>query len=88
MIALARSWALGSYARRRRRAFETMARRAVALQEATLLRLVATASHTKFGLVHGFGGIRSVDDYQRRVPVREYGEFRPLWQRALEGRRR
>lgn len=85
MIARVGRALLDGYARRRPRALEAAAGHAVAVQEATLRRLVATARNTEFGLAHGFAAIHSVDDYQRRVPIREYREFAPLWQRALDG---
>jgi hypothetical protein len=45
------------------------------LQRQTLLRLVRDARHTRFGRDHDFGGIRTIDDYQRRVPLRDYEAF-------------
>ncbi len=47
------------------------------VQEKTLLGLVKKASVTRFGVDHRFGEIRSVREYQERVPVREYEYF---WQ--------
>ena len=72
-------------AARRRRRLERVSREAIAVQEATLLRLVATARDTEFGLAHGFRGIRTVADYQTRVPLRDYLGFKPLWDAALAG---
>jgi hypothetical protein len=85
MIARAAAPLLDWYAARRRRQLAGIWRNAVAVQEATLLRLVAAARDTEFGLAHGFAGIRSVAEYQSRVPVREYRSFRPLWDRAIAG---
>ena len=62
-------------AARRRRRLERVSREAIAVQEATLRRLVATARDTEFGLAHGFSRIRSVADYQTRVPLRDYLGF-------------
>ncbi len=45
---------------------------APAAQERTLRRLVRHAAGTRFGKGHGFDSIRTVADYQRRVPVRDY----------------
>ena len=87
MMVPAAGWLLRGCARRRRRALEEIWRDAVATQERTLLRLVATARNTVFGEAHEFPRIRSVTDYQTQVPVREYLDFRPLWQRALAGAR-
>jgi len=72
-------------AARRRRRLERVSREAIAVQEATLRRLVATARDTEFGLAHGFGRIRTVAEYQTRVPVRDYLGFKPLWDAALTG---
>jgi len=85
MIARAAAPLLDWYARRRRREMARVSRAAASVQEATLRRLVAAARDTEFGLAHGFGTIRSVAEYQERVPIREYRQFRPLWQRALDG---
>lgn len=44
-------------------------------QERQLMRLVRRASATCFGRDHGFADIRSVDEYQKRVPLRRYEDF-------------
>ncbi|HUG35376.1 MAG TPA: GH3 auxin-responsive promoter family protein [Candidatus Limnocylindrales bacterium] len=77
--------ALDWYAGRRRRALEAVSRDAASVQERTLLRLVAQARDTEIGRLHGFHRIRSVTEYQERVPLRGYLEFRPFWQRAIAG---
>jgi hypothetical protein len=40
-----------------------------------LLRLVRRAANTRFGLDHDFASIRTVRDYQDRVPLRDYEAF-------------
>jgi hypothetical protein len=50
-------------------------RSAAALQQQTLLRLVRSSRHTRFGRDHDFGRIRSIADYQSRVPLRDYDAF-------------
>lgn len=52
-------------------------------QRRTLRRLTSFASTTLFGRDHGFAGIRSVDDFRRRVPVRTY---EALWDEYLRDR--
>jgi hypothetical protein len=47
------------------------------LQRQALLRLVRRARHTRFGREHDFARVRTVEDYQRRVPLRDYEAF---WQ--------
>ena len=85
MIARAAAPLLDWRAGRRRYELCRVSREGAAVQEAVLRRLVAAAHDTEFGLAHGFSGIRSVAEYQERVPVRDYRHFRPLWQRALDG---
>ncbi len=85
MIAHARVRLLDWYAGRRRRQIERVSREAARVQEATLLQLVAAARDTEFGLTHGLSAIRSVAEYQERVPVREYRYFQRLWERTLAG---
>lgn len=46
-----------------------------AMQEAELLSLVRSARSTQFGQDHDFEGIRSVADFQDRVPLRAYDDF-------------
>lgn len=73
------------YRGHRRRTWEHIARTPSAIQEATLLRLVARARRTVFGREHGFDAIRSLADYQRRVPVRDYTEFQAPLRQILGG---
>jgi hypothetical protein len=72
-------------AARRRRKLEHVWRASAQSQEATLRWLVACARDTEFGYRHDFAAIRSVADYQARVPLRGYLDFRPFWQRTLQG---
>jgi hypothetical protein len=51
-------------------------------QERELLSLVRKAASTRFGRDHHFAFIRSVQDFQNRVPLRSYED---LWNRT--GRR-
>ncbi len=44
-------------------------------QQAELLKLVRTAQNTRFGAMYDFGSINSVEEYQRRVPLRTYEQF-------------
>jgi hypothetical protein len=57
-------------AARRRRRIERLDARA--MQERTLLTLLNKAKDTRFGRDHGFAAIRSVADFQARVPLRVY----------------
>lgn len=53
----------------------------VAAQQEALRRLVRQARGTRFGRDHGFTTIRSVDDFQRQVPIRTYED---LWDDYLK----
>jgi hypothetical protein len=71
---------VGSYARARVARLEGCSARTV--QENILLRLIRQARSTRFGIDHGFAHIRTVADYQRRVPLRTYEDF---WNDYWEG---
>lgn len=53
----------------------------VATQERLLLSFLRTARGTRFGRAHGFDALRSVQDFQARIPLRRYEDFwREWWQ--------
>jgi hypothetical protein len=82
LIRRAADFAFGRYARRRALALDRLD--AADEQRRTLLRLVRHARHTRFGQEHDFHRIRTVADYQRRVPLRDYDAFwRGYWQPAF-----
>lgn len=49
------------------------------LQSNQLLSLIRTAAHTRFGKQYDFASIASVEEYQRRVPLRTYEQFWNDW---------
>ena len=51
-------------------------------QRDTLAALVRRAAATQFGREHGFSEIRTIRDYQARVPLRDYEAFRERYWRA------
>lgn len=86
------SWvdpALGLVARAKARTdYQRMirdARNAVAIQERALLRRVKGNAQTEFGREHRFSSIRTCDDFQRAVPIRDYEQFRPYIERIMDG---
>ena len=87
MIARSVASGLDWYASRRRRRLESLWQRPADVQEVALRSLLWSAADTEFGLAHGFRSIRTVAQYQERVPVREYADFHPLWQREVAGAR-
>lgn len=53
------------------------------LQRAQLTSLLRKARGTHFGVAHGFDSIGSVEEYQKRVPIRTYEQF---WTEFLKDR--
>ena len=66
----------------RRRTLSLAAADPVDVQRRTLLGLLHKARDTRFGRDHGFGSIRSVEEFQARVPLRTYED---LWDAYLKG---
>lgn len=50
-----------------------------------LLDLLAGNAATRFGRAHGFGGIRSVEDFRRQVPLSEWSDYAPLVEEIANG---
>ena len=69
----------------RMRAVEEWRRDPAPAQKAQLDGLVRSAARTRFGAEHHFESIRSIADYQARVPLRTYADFKPYWDRLFEG---
>lgn len=44
-------------------------------QEETLKYLLGKAANTRFGKDHGFGRIKTIEDFQKAVPLRDYDAF-------------
>jgi phenylacetate-coenzyme A ligase PaaK-like adenylate-forming protein len=77
---IARIWA-----QQRVRTIERQAREALALQYKTFRYLIDQGQRTAFGQAHDFGGILTVADFQRRVPVRDYEGRREWFDRLAAG---
>lgn len=54
-------------------------------QLAKLRRIIQANINSEFGREHGFGSIRTVEDFQSAVPVRDYEGFRPYVDRLAGG---
>ena len=67
------TWLLRTHARRRIRL--QSARDARSQQTGVLLSLLRRARGTRFAGDHGFAGVRTLDDYRDRVPVRSHEDF-------------
>ena len=48
--------------------------------------LIKDAAHTVFGKDHNFGEIKTYEDYQKNVPVRDYEGLKPYIEQILDGK--
>jgi hypothetical protein len=71
--------------RREARAFHTATERVRAAQSELLLGLVRANADSQFGRRHGFDAIRSVREYQERVPVVSYDQLSPWIEKIAAG---
>lgn len=55
------------------------------VQRRNLLDRISRNSSSQFGRDHGFGEIRSVADFRRRVPLGDYEHHRPYIDRVMSG---
>src|SRR5262245_28037906 len=78
-----RSWLRMKHVHR----FEAATRAAGSAQEQRLLSLLRANQDTVYGRQHGFDRIRTVQEFQSRVPIAEYGHFEPYVERAMQGER-
>jgi GH3 auxin-responsive promoter len=76
---------IGWPVRRRLWAFYRDCENPQTVQEELLRRIIARQSATQFGRDHGFGGIRSVADFRRCVPVAPYEYVQPYIERVQNG---
>jgi hypothetical protein len=65
--------------------FEAALRGPRAAQARVLESLIAANRDTSFGREHGFAEVRTVADYARRVPPRDYEALRPYVDRIVAG---
>ncbi|MGI9652400.1 GH3 auxin-responsive promoter family protein [Chryseobacterium sp. RLHN22] len=56
-------------------------------QEELLLSLVDTAKKTLFGRTYGFENIKSVKNFQEKVPVADYEDLKPYIEKVKRGQR-
>ena len=56
-----------------------------ASQTASLFDILADAKDTEYGLAHDFAGIKSVEEFRQKVPVKGYSDFKPYIDRMFEG---
>ncbi|MDT8347914.1 MAG: GH3 auxin-responsive promoter family protein, partial [Flavobacteriaceae bacterium] len=57
----------------------------VQAQEKTFKKLIQKARATQFGKDHDFSNIHSIEDFQKRVPVRDYEALKPYVDQIIDG---
>ncbi|MCR5500560.1 MAG: GH3 auxin-responsive promoter family protein [Acetatifactor sp.] len=67
------------------RSLDTMSEDPQRVQEELLLSLLQQNQNTEFGESSGFSQIHSIEEYQEKVPIREYDEFAPYIERMVKG---
>jgi hypothetical protein len=58
----------------------------VEVQHELFHALIDQAALTSFGLKHGFQSIKTVEDFKKAVPIRNYEDFKPYIEELREGR--
>ncbi len=69
------------------RRFEKTTKHPEEVQLKLLRRILNANQRTAYGLHHGFGGMRSVEEFQKGVPIADYERLRPWVERLKEGQR-
>ena len=56
-------------------------------QKRVLLEFLSRNRKTEYGSKHGFGDIKSIEEYRKSVPLTDYEKLRPLVKRIAKGER-
>ena len=73
-------------AHRWQKKFEAALERPKEVQEQLLERIIATHKSTQFGKDHRFGGIKTVADFRRHIPVMKYEDHEPYIPQMRQGK--
>ena len=60
-------------------------KRPIETQQQVFQALISKGKNTVFGKDHGFSEIRSHADFVKKVPIRDYEELRPYFDRVVAG---
>lgn len=67
------------------RRFERLCSDAVEAQNRLLTEILCRNSQTEYGRTHHFSDLHTTEDYQKTVPVTEYGDYEELIKRQIKG---
>ena len=74
-------WTTGRAAGR----FGSATKRTAAVQRELLLSMMAKNADTEYGRKHGFGSIRTIEDFQKNVPIITYDDISDDMKRVADG---
>jgi hypothetical protein len=57
----------------------------VECQEAIFQQIIKKAKHTAFGKDHDFANIKTYEDFKQRVPISDYEQLKPYFERIKHG---
>ncbi|MGC9375870.1 MAG: GH3 auxin-responsive promoter family protein [Bacteroidales bacterium] len=55
------------------------------VQRETLIKLVDKAKNTVYGKQYDFSSIKSIEEFQQRIPIKDYNGLKPYIERLLKG---
>ena len=73
------------FIRRRMHHIDAVRTMPISLQRQLFQQLIHISRETSFGREHGFGEVRYLRDFRKRVPIRTYDQIQPWIDRAREG---
>lgn len=73
------------YYRRKLDRFGVTLSQSRSIQRSSLLAKVRRCADSRFGRIHGFSTIKTVEDFRNRVPISKYDYFAPYIQAVSEG---
>ena len=77
--------ALGIAGRKKLKQLDTKSKDCRSAQEAVLDGILGWAAETEYGKKHGFGEIKTLEDFQRKVPINTYESLEPYIKRHTNG---
>ena len=80
-----KSKAIHIYAKKVAKKLGVDRKNAVAHQKKCLQKLIDYAANTQFGKDHNFTNIKSAEDFNQAVPIRDYEALRPYIDKVTEG---
>ena len=80
-----KSFAAKIFAKNSHKKTQKWASNPVETQQKVFKNLIRQAENTQFGKDHKFVGIKTVEDFQNQIPIRDYEELKPYVDRVVKG---